>query len=836
MRRSWTSGRRMIVAGMLCALAAAGCASVPSSGIDPTGDRVFAAPPPPVGANRSNERYFDQPLGQLPWDDVAVQLQPQETVASVGSEVVLIAGVCGPDGYLRTNRRLEWSIDPGSVGQFVAVGESGLVDLLLGDFNRPRKITNTFAIGSTSRSNTRLNRGACTPEENVYVLRGQGWISLASPIEGTSRVTVVAPEVYRWDARLKSAMIHWVDAQWRFPPPAINPAGSKHTFITTVTRQSNQSPCERWLVRYEIQGGPPAGFSPDGAPSVEVLTDSAGQAKAEIFQKQPKHGTNKVCIQVIRPADLPGANGQRLVVGTGTTMKTWTAADLAVKMTGPAVGSPNATLTYRIEISNPGDLPAKDLVATNALPDGLTYLNSNPPAETAGRQLQWRLGELGARQRRAIEVNFRAEKQGSIANCCEVTAAGGLKVSDCATTTVAVASPLEIRVTGPSPSQATVGSQVAFTITITNRSQTPATRLKIKDQLDFGLEHPAANQQNTIEQRDLIDLAAGASQRINVTVRVTKPGRLCHTVEVSGKDIATASQQVCVMATAGAAAPGPGTPGTVPSFGGIEPTKPEPSATAPSLAVKMTGPKQLVVGETARFFIEINNPGPTALKNVQVVNRYEPALLATQATDGFRAEVGSLAWTIDSLPAGKPPTKLEIHCTCQAAAAKTCNRVSVKTSDGIEVKDEACLEILAASTPPPFTPPPTTPGAAAGEGLEISIAGTTSPVKAGKEMTYVILLTNKGSAVHRQVSVTANVPEDMVPNPIGTVGPGSTQFTIKGKVVRFDPVFEVQPGETLKYYVKVQTKKAGLFHFRVEVSAPALPQPLSKEAAPTEVF
>ena len=102
----------------------------------------------------------------------------------MGSEVVLIAGVCGPDGYLRTNRRLEWSIDPGSVGQFVAVGENGLVDLLLGDFNRPRKITNTFAIGSTLRANIRLNRGACKPEDFAYVLRGEGWITLTSAVGG----------------------------------------------------------------------------------------------------------------------------------------------------------------------------------------------------------------------------------------------------------------------------------------------------------------------------------------------------------------------------------------------------------------------------------------------------------------------------------------------------------------------------------------------------------------------------------------------------------------------------------------------------------------------------
>ena len=119
---------------------------------------------------------MDNVLRQLPSDDVAVQIRPQEMVAPVGSEVVLIAGVCGPDGYLRTNRRLEWTVAPGSVGHFVAVEKNGLIDLLLGDFNRPGKIDSTYAIGSTSREYMRLNRGTCTPENDVYVLRGQGWI------------------------------------------------------------------------------------------------------------------------------------------------------------------------------------------------------------------------------------------------------------------------------------------------------------------------------------------------------------------------------------------------------------------------------------------------------------------------------------------------------------------------------------------------------------------------------------------------------------------------------------------------------------------------------------
>ena len=104
-------------------------------------------------------------------------------MAPVGSEVVLIAGVGAADGFLRTNRRLEWTIPQGSVGQFVAVEQNGLIDWMLGDFNRPRKVSNAFAIGSTSRESVRLSRGACSRENDVCVLRGQGRITVTSPVE-----------------------------------------------------------------------------------------------------------------------------------------------------------------------------------------------------------------------------------------------------------------------------------------------------------------------------------------------------------------------------------------------------------------------------------------------------------------------------------------------------------------------------------------------------------------------------------------------------------------------------------------------------------------------------
>ena len=240
-------------------------------------------------------------------DDVAVTLTPHRMVAPIGGQVVLIAGVQGCDGYLRTNRRLEWSIAPGSTGQFVAIEQGGFTDFLVGDFTRPRKITNTYALGSTSRRCERISRSTGNPADDIVVAPGQGWITVSSAVEGTSHVMVHAPDVVCPNASMQAAIIDWIDVQCGFPAPANNPAGTRHVFTTMVLRQSNRCPHVGWIVRYEIMGGPPAGFAPDGAPSVDVPTNAAGQASAEIFQAQPAEGSNPIRIQVFRPADPQAA-------------------------------------------------------------------------------------------------------------------------------------------------------------------------------------------------------------------------------------------------------------------------------------------------------------------------------------------------------------------------------------------------------------------------------------------------------------------------------------------------------------------------------------------------
>jgi len=794
MRRR-TGGRASQLALIVCAVVVCGCAQFHLPRIDPTGERIFAEP-----TVSTDPVYWDLPGPIRAGDRTDVVICPQETVAPVGSEVVVLAGVLGSDDYLRTNERVEWMLDPGGTGQFVDLGKCIPTDLLVGDFTRPRKVDDTFAIGSTSRRYLRLTRGTPTPADDVYVQRGQAWITVTSAMEGTSRVTAYAPNVYSWERRKQTATIHWVDAQWSFPPPSINPAGTRHVFTTTVTRQTDAAPCMNWRVRYEILDGPAAGFAPDGAQAIEVTTDELGQASAEIFQQQPAAGTNRVGIQVVRPAEFGG--GKRLVVGSGTTLKTWSAADIAVRKTGPAVASVGATLAYRIEVSNPGDLAADEVTLTDVVPEGLTYLRSNPAGELSGSSVTWRLGTLSASETRSVEIDFRADRQGSVTNCAEAAAAGGLQARDCASTTVS-APTVDVQVLGPQES-VSVGEDVTFTIVITNRGRLPATGLIIKDRFDPGLEHAEAP--SPIE-RDLgTDLAPGQSQRIGVVLRVTRAGRLCNTAEVIGDGRIQASATACVTAVEAARRePEPG---------------PQPAGQA-SLSVTMTGPDACAVGEKALFTIEVTNTGQQPLTGVRVASSFDASINPARATPGHHREDDNIVWTLDTLEPGQKE-RFDLECDCLTASASASGYVGVTSEEGAQGEDRAYVAI---GSGPALAP----------ANLTMTVAALREPVALGKEFTYVIRVVNRGQMPDHQVTVVVTVPPELEPIKFGTLGPPPVDFEIAGQVIRFQPVdtIEPDPEEPLEYRVRVRAARAGSVRLQARLTSQGLTQPVDAQTTTT---
>ena len=894
------AGRLTSWALLLCALAIGGCAGIR---VDPTGEAVFTTKAPTVPIYDP----FARPT--------QVILTPQTVIAPIGTQVAVIASVRGPDDYLRTNQRVDWSLEPGSVGQFLNLNRRTFMDLVVLDPVTPEIRGPGNAVGSTTREYQRLPRGPGASGA-LDIVPGQAWIVVGSCAEGTSQVAASSPCIPACGKSL--ATIHWVDVQWNLPPPSIHPAGTRYTLTTSVMRQSNHAPLAGYIIHYEIADGPPAGFQPGGTRATDVATDTAGQACAEIVEPQPIPGTNRIAIQIIRPAGFAGSSPQ-LVVGRGMTLKTWTSPGIAVHRTGPTAAAVGAPLTFRIEVSNPGDQPAENVVLTEAIPDGLTLLASRPAGEPAGKTVRWNLGRLGALENRTLEIDYRADRAGSFTTCAIASAAAGLTSRDCTTTSVGLSLPspqpgaptlpprlppnfprppaegpaaeptnpsanpssptagtatptIDLQLTGPS--QVTVGDQVNFEAVVTNLGQVPAVGLRLRDQFDPGLDHPGVTR-HAID-KDLSELAPNQSLRVRIPFTVSGTGELCHTVDVRYGKLVLATRKQCVTSiaspttappspgavgpttpawppglttptpgtpvpgtpapgtpvpgmpvpgTSGAPATGMGTPGTgTPDAGATgtgtpgtavpgAPLTPPPIG-PPGLTLKLKSPPSATVGDVVQFFMQVTNSTSTALNEVKVTSLLDANFLATDATKGCKIEGENYTWTIPSLQPNEPTTFV-IKANCVSPGLSACNRVRVACREGLQADDHACLEVRAAAQ-------------SDSGNLDVSISGVPEPVNVAQEETYYVDVVNRGQQPDSQVALVVELPSQMVPVPLQTVGPDvdghRLSYDIRGQTVTFQPAGRLDPGQKLSYRIHARTIAAGEVQVQAQVTSQSVRQ------------
>lgn len=805
---------------LCCAMTSSGCTGFYIPRIDPTGNRIFLPPDSPPS------RELPGALPPAPGSIIAppgLSLSPSQVVAPVGSEVIMIASVNGAEGFPLGREKVEWTLGPGSVGQIVTPGVRRPLEVLHWIHGLPKKVSDAYAINSTLTAPMTLYR-TTPPGESVLVQTGQAWLTVMSPVEGTTQITALAPTIYGYSQRQQTATIYWVDAQWRFPAPAITEAGNRQKLVTTITRQTNHTPLAGWIVRYEITGGPEAGFVPDGAKSIDILTDAEGAAIAEIFQSQPMAGSNTITMQVLRPGDA-ASQGRPLPVGSGSTTQTWTSNQLSIRASGPSQAAAGATVTYRLEVTNPADRAATGVMVSDTPPPGLEFISSNPPAVPSTSGHDWRFEELGAHATTSIEVNYRASEGGSFDYCATVTSSEGQSSRSCVNTR-AMAPQLEVTINGPQDS--TVGSEVQFEILVTNRGATPATGIMVVDQFDAALQHATGDQRNRIEH-DLVDLQPGGTARLAVNFLVMQPGQACQDVIVTANGGQRATARNCLNV---GAAPAPQAPPEGPPTEGAPPaTLPQEPKVSGNLALQLTraGPDRPLVGELVRYSIELANRGNDPIQNIEVSDTFETSLQPAEATQGYEWLRGNtLGWKIGTLAPGAT-VRREIQFRCLRQTPRACHRVSVSSAGQQPVSDDACIEItVAAAAPPagvPGLPPPPSP-------IKVTVADTADPINVGGDTTYQIVVTNTSGQSVYDVAVTATLSEQWRLE--GYSGPsGGTPLP---GMLRFAPIREFRGNENaLSYELKVTGVRAGTGRVKVDVTVRGQTRPETAEHS-TEIL
>lgn len=737
---------------------------------------------------------------------------------------MLMAGSGGPPGLCNKNK-IEWMLSQDSVGNFVQIGDEKCDVLDYLHHSQPEKKSADYAIGFVSRHGTRVTRGTPQPQDDVNVPAGFSWLTLTSPTEGTSHVTAFAPDAKGWDTRQQSATIYWIDTQWSFPPPAIARAGERQVLTTQVTRQSNSSPLVGWIVRYEIVGGPAAQFVPANSQVVEVQTNANGQASAEIVPTGREAGVTQIAVQIIRPAGSDGL--PRLAVGQGDTSVSWSAPGLALRVLGPQLAESGAPANFRIEISNPGDIAARDVEISDVLPPGLTLTGANPQPQVLGDRLTWRIAELPPHSAQAIDLVCTASGKGDIRHCASARTADGLTAENCVVTRVYLKS-LGVDMKGPQV--ANVGDTVQYQVTITNRGSSPVNNVVISDRFDPGFQHAETASPYV---RRLGNLQPGQTEAFAINFAVVAPGRICHTLEITADAENPIVAEGCLQAGA--------------------------RAVPPDLRTSIT-PSALTsrVGDPVGFTMEILNAGQTPVTNLRIVASSSASLQQSQMTDADIAQRHApVTWVVINLAPGQKVTK-QLLAACLQPDARACTQMTVSSDQTRPDVKEACVAIQPQQAAPapipgvgpgvnpipagpnPVGPNPVGPGpvgpapvAVAGQ-LKLEINEQGDSIRLGRVFFYEVKVTNGRNVPDKNVAVTLILPDGVTYSKLfSPPGLGILRASPDGRTLELTPITELRAGEAVSFRLDVTATKAGQHNFQAVAKSQQQPAPITAKEGTT---
>ena len=746
-------------------------------------------PPPPPGAKApgvARSSVLPRPVQKgIPGK---LMLSPGRLIAPVGSEVVLMGGLCGQDGYLVTGQKVEWNLSQDSAGQFVDFNDRDTL------WHSSKKLSADFAITTTSTRSEVLTRGTPSVTDDIVQQKGQCWVSVSSASEGTSYITAVAPEGATWPQRRQSATIYWIDCQWSFPNPVAIPAGQVYPLSTHLTRTATKAPVVGWIIRYEVLDGS-AVFAPGNTGVIEVRTDDNGFGAATLQPTATQAGVTQVHIEVIRPAD-PNSDAPRTKMGEGYTSITWSAPGLAIQAFGPATGAIDSVLVYRVEVSNPGDIVARGITVTDVLPPNLQFVSSNPPAQINGERAQWTIGDLNPKNTQAVEINVRAVAGGACRNSFQAVSADPLLRRDDSVDTQIAEPALRIDVIGPQT--AAVGEEVKFGIEITNTSSRPLENILVSDRFDAGLEHEGGMRSPL--DKTIPRLEPNQIDQFAVSFIVRGTGQICHVIEATAPGGHYAQRQVCITASQASV------------------------VTQPDMSVNKIGPQAASVGQNVQFTTVVTNTGNVPLTNVRVDDAYPAGLVPKEASKDHDpaafAATGRLVWVIPKLNVGEVK-QFEVLCSCSQPVASATSRATVTCDQGITKMGDATIAIRAAEGGATIVPgAPVTP-----EGqLKLRIVELGDPIRVGEATNYELQIENDRTVSDYNVVLRVELPEGL--KFVGLAGlVAGRKVSPDGRTIEVSPIKEIRRGETHPpFQLSATGVQIGDHTLRVSVTSQLSPQ------------
>lgn len=413
----------------------------------------------------------------------------------------------------------------------------------------------------------------------------------------------------------------------------------------------------------------------------------------------------------------------------------------------------------------------KKVVVEEQIPAGTVYVSSSPEAEVSGSSVTWTLYNLAKGDRIPLKLTVKPTQVADLSNCATIVA-----YPEACTTTEVGAPELAITKTTPNE-QVLLGAGVPWNITVSNVGNFCAYDVVLTDTLPAGVSHDSGNSELVTE---LGTLAPGESRDVAVNTTAAATGEHCNTAVASASNTDSVQDDACVVIVEA----------------GID-------------VVKEGTPMQFV-GKKASYTITATNTGDVPLTDV-VVTDTVPSQNKLLTAPGAQINGNTATWTT-SLGAGESKS---FDLTVLGLQEGTyCNQVGASSAEyGLSGDDDACTEWRGYPA------------------LLIEVIDTEDPLLVGEQTTYVIQVTNQGTAQDSNVALEVQLPSQLKV----VSAAGDTQGTISGNNVSFAPYAVLKAKQIIEFRVVAEAVAEGDARFKAQLKSDLLKSPVPEEES-TQVY
>lgn len=211
---------------------------------------------------------------------------------------------------------------------------------------------------------------------------------------------------------------------------------------------------------------------------------------------------------------------------------TVTQPKLVISKEGPEMLYLGRNATYTITIKNEGDAPAANLILTDSLDPSSQYIQSSDGGVATPGKVTWNLGTLAVGASKDVTITVQPTAKTKITNTAMAVATCADRVSAQASTEVKGIPAILLEVVDADDNDpAEVGSNVLYTITVTNQGSADGKNITIVAELEDSMEFVSGTgvttgklNGSTITFAPLEKLAPGAKASWNVVVKAKKAG------------------------------------------------------------------------------------------------------------------------------------------------------------------------------------------------------------------------------------------------------------------------------------------------------------------------